>query len=390
MYVEVTSDNAGLTYKRARTAEDRRRIAHEAAVLRQVAHPGIVQLLSTEGAEPVETLVLRTVDGGDLTTLGPEPMPVIAGLGAAVATTVADLHALGYCHGGIEASHVLLDEAGRPVLCSLGRATATAPEADRQHHDDLRALAVMLLQLIPPGGSSRVSRMLRGLATPSRRRPRRDAGWLARHLMSMVPDARLPGPDHAGGPAPASGSAGDDRPGRPAGPLRRITAVPTGRLVGVGAGFCLLVASVAVLVDRNATSAPSHRGPASDPSRAWASDPAAVPCPIVDHGCVPIPLSAGAVAGPAGRYALGQPGDVVVMGRWDCGPTAFPAVLRPGPGDVWTFDSWATSDDPVVGRLVGRVPSASSLRVLPGPSGCDALEVDRRSLPPVTIPEADR
>ncbi len=201
-------------------------------MLRQVAHPGIVQLLSTEGADPVDTLVLRTVGGGDLTTLGPEPMPVIAGLGAAVATTMADLHALGYCHGGIEASHVLLDEAGRPVLCSLGRATATAPDADRQHHDDLRALAVMLLQLIPPGGSGRVSRMLRGLATPGRRRPRRDASWLARHLMSMVPDARLPGPDRAGGPAPAVRVRGR----RPAGSSGRAASANHGRSHGPAGG----------------------------------------------------------------------------------------------------------------------------------------------------------
>ena len=70
MYMEVTSDDAGLTYKRARTADERRRIEHEAAVLRRVAHPGIVQLLGTEGADPPEALVLRTVSGGDLTALG--------------------------------------------------------------------------------------------------------------------------------------------------------------------------------------------------------------------------------------------------------------------------------------------------------------------------------
>ena len=208
---------------------------------------------------------------------------------------------LGFCHGGIEASHVLLDEAGRPVLCSLGRskATATAPDADRQHDDDLRALATMLLQLLPPGGSGRVARMLRGLATPGRRRPRRDASWLARHLMSMVPDARLPGPDHRRrGPRPRPASASDDRPGRPSGPLRRITAVPPGRLVGVGAGFCVLVQVWPCW--STGSGAPAHRGPASDPSRAWASGPAAAPCPVVDHGCVPIPLSAGAVVGPGG------------------------------------------------------------------------------------------
>ena len=67
--------------------------------------------------------------------------------------------------------------------------------------ESARALAVMLLRLLPPDGSSSVVRMLRGLATPGRRRPRRDATWLAHQLMSMVPDARLPGPRCTGASA---------------------------------------------------------------------------------------------------------------------------------------------------------------------------------------------
>jgi hypothetical protein len=324
-------------------------------------------------------------------------MPVIAGLGAAVATTVADLHALGFCHGGIEASHVLLDEAGRPVLCSLSRSkdTSTAADADRQRDDDLRALAIMLLQLLPPDGATRVARVLRGLASSRRPRLRRDASWLARQLMSMVPDARLPDPGCAGELTPVSPAAGHDRVPARSGSPRRTRAVPPGRRVGISLGVGILVASVAVMADRVAASASSHRGTASKPSPAsavsegpnvQASGPAESPCPVVDNGCVPISLPGGAVNGPSGRYVVGQPGDVVVTGRWGCGPTAFPAVLRPGTGAVWTFDSWATPNNPVVGRLAGRVASARSLRVVPGPSGCDTLEVDRRSLPPVTIP----
>jgi hypothetical protein len=373
--MDVTSDDTGLTFKRARTAEERRRIEHEAAVLRQAAHPGIVQLLATEGGDPTEALVLRTVSGGDLTAMAAQPTPVIAGLGAAVATTVADLHALGFSHGGIEASHVLLDEAGRPVLCSLGRskATVTATGADRLHEDDLRALAAMLLQLLPRDGPSRVARTLRSLATPGRRHPRRDASWLARHLTAAVPDARLPGSGTAGAPA-ASGA--HCRSGRLSGPIRRIMAVPPGKLVGAGVGCCVLIAGAAVLADREA---------ASGRPAAGAAGPAAAPCPAADDGCVPIPGSAGGLIGPAGRYQLGQPGDVIVMGRWRCSPTALPAVLRPRTGDVWTFDSWPAPDHPLVGRLVAHVTSASSLRVRPGPSGCDELEIDRPDLPPVTI-----
>jgi hypothetical protein len=372
--MEVDCDN-GLTYKRARTAGERRRIEHEAAVLRRVAHPGIVQLVGTEGAGSPGALVLRTVNGGDLTSLGTQPMPVIAGLGAAVATTVADLHALGFCHGAIEPSHVLLDEGGRPVLCSLSRsqATATIPDADRLRADDLRALATMLLQLLPPDGSVRLIRTLRRLSD-QRRRPRHDASWLARRLISIVPDAGLPAPVQPGGPA----AGGEDRRAHERPPRPRIR----GGLVGAGAavGFCMLIAAGAVFADRGAV---SHRSDVQ-------VSPPATECPVVDDGCIPIPADSGVLVGPAGRYEVGQPGDVVVMGRWACSETAFPAVLRPGTGQVWTFGSWPAPDDPVVGRLVARVASAASLRVLPGRSACDQLSVDRRDLPPVTVATAGR
>ncbi len=419
--MNVTTDGFGLTYKQARTANEQRRLEHEAAVLRRVAHPGVVQLLDTQGASPPEALVLRTVRGGDLTALGAQPTPVIAGLGAALATTVADLHALGYSHGGIEASHVLLDEAGRPVLCSLSRshATATSPDAERLRDEDLRALAVLLLQLLAPGGSGRVARTLRDIATPTRRRPRRDASWLARHLISAVPDARLPGPDrdststtdsahqlpeppadraHHQLPEPGRDRAlttdtalhqlpEPDRAGTPATAIthrrprgsrshRRIRPGPRSRLVTGGVGLCIVVASSAVL---------AGWATAAAPSRAHRPGQAAAPCPVVDHGCVPIAGHGGVLVEPMGRYQVGRPGDVVVMGRWGCGGTAFPAVLRPGTGDVWSFNSWPTADDPVVGRLVGHVGLAWSLRVRPGRSGCDQLEIDRRDLPPVTI-----
>jgi hypothetical protein len=49
------------------------------------------------------------------------------------------------------------------------------------------------------------------------------------------------------------------------------------------------------------------------------------------------------------------------------------------------FDSWPAPDHPLVGQLVAHVTSASSLRVRPGRSGCDELEIDRRELPPITI-----
>ncbi len=384
--MEVTSDADGLTYKRARTGDERRRLEHEAAVLRRMAHPGIVQLLGTEGAEPADGLVLRTVSGGDLTSVVLQSVAVIAGLGAALATTVADLHAVGFSHGGIEASHVLLDEAGRPVLCSFGRseeASAGSPNGERRYDDDVRALATMLLHLLPPAGSVRVARALRKVAAPGRRRPRRDARWLARRLVSAVPDARLPGPEHPGPAAPASEATAEDaghqdpRSSRP----RRLASRPRRHLVRIGVGFGVLMLGVAVV---------AGWGAASGPSRRHSTSGLAAACPAADDGCVPVTLQDGVLDEPTGRYQVGGPGDVIVVGRWRCGATAFPALLRPATGDVWIFDSWPGPRHPVVGRMIAHLTSASSLRVRPGLTGCDQLEIDRRNLPPVTIPRVTR
>ena len=73
-----------------------------------------------------------------------------------------------------------------------------------------------------------------------------------------------------------------------------------------------------------------------------------------------MPLAEGILSTDAGRYRIGSPGDTVVLGRWDCGPIALPALLHPGTGQVWVFDRW-----PVDGADVA--PAAGVQRV--GPSG---------------------
>lgn len=91
--------------------------AEEEALAAAGGHPGVVAPVG------VEEGVLRTrmVDGCSLAELGPLAADEVAGVAAAVAATLADLHDLGLAHGGIEAAHVLVGRDGRVVLCSLGR-----------------------------------------------------------------------------------------------------------------------------------------------------------------------------------------------------------------------------------------------------------------------------
>lgn len=108
-------------------------------------------------------------------------------------------------------------------------------------------------------------------------------------------------------------------------------------------------------------------------------------CPAVDWGCQPLSGTDGVFTLPAGRYRVGGPGDVIVLGRWTCATTALPALLRPSSGQVWVFASWARGRHDVEARLVATVPASRSLRVVAGPRGCDRLDVLRRGASPLLV-----
>ena len=169
-----------------------------------------------------------------------------------------------------------------------------------------------------------------------------------------------------GGPASGTVSEGR-RPGRGRPPP------PAGR----GGGRLLPSRAAAALLVVRSVGGPS-------PGSVETAAPG-IPCPPVDEGCAPLGAPGGYLTGAAGRYQVGLPGDVIVLGRWQCGPVVEPAVLRPRTGEVWTFDAWPTAAQPQVGRLADRVRSARDLRTLPQASGCDRLEVERPGMPPATI-----
>jgi hypothetical protein len=294
---------------------------------------------------------------------------VIAGLGAAVVTIVADLHDLGVCHRAIDAAHVLVDRDGRPVLCSFGRAArhADAGAAPGCGVDDVRALAGLLLDHLAGGASGRLGRTLRRAAGSGRSRRGSDARWLARQLAFSVPGARLVDPAMSGDAAQVGRRSTSEVP--EPGPSQLVRWWPPPGWAAMAGGALALTLVVAGLLMTSSTVAGSRSV-----------------CPAVDDRCGPIPTPGGIVSTAFGRYSVARPGDVVVVGRWHCAGTALPALLRPSTGQLWAFDAWPGAGRAVVGRPVGRdLVSAWSLRVVPQRAGCDAVEVERRGRPPVTI-----
>jgi hypothetical protein len=289
------------------------------------------------------------------------------------------------------------------VLCSLGRARFHRPgpsQEDRRR--DVAGLATALVGCLSEEGLPRTHRRL----TKALRRAqagKMSAKEMLQAIRRAVPDAALPdlagrGPNvvPATGPlnvptayppdaemAPAvlspsptniaGGRQGGSRSGR-AGAL--ILARRWLVIAGLGTAAALLaVAAAKVVLGPPGAERPALAGPAGVSSPAPAGG--ATFCPPEDGGCRPLPMSGTEFSTPTGSWNLGQPGDVVVLGRWTCHDPATPAVLQPATGRVWLFDSWSTGSGGERGRLLATIPDARSLVTVPGTSACDRLAVVR-------------
>lgn len=405
----------------AESAVDDGLLQRVARTLDELRHPGLVELVAAgpgvAGAWELRTRWVGPEVGHDQVHLSGAH---VAGIGAAVATTLADLHSLGWSHGAVSAEHILLDRDGRPILCGLSGAGRLSDPSDAEA--DTSSLTRVLEDLATRTGCGQdrsLDRALRGrfrssqavvlarrLADP-RLAPALPAGLEVLSAGSSIPPApaaefapvisseedreRPAGATapHEAGPATESptqvnGGAGSRR-ARTAGAT--VAEAGTGRpvvdlalrwpeIVGRARRSRRLAAGVVLVGLLAGTLAV---GPAVVGSRT------APACPAVDQGCRPVPTAGGVLVTPTGHYRVGAPGDVVVLGRWACGPVALPALLHPVSGAVWIFDRWPTPSADVAARSLGRVPGARSLAVVAGRDGCDTLEAERAGAPPVAV-----
>jgi hypothetical protein len=108
---------------------------------------------------------------------------------------------------------------------------------------------------------------------------------------------------------------------------------------------------------------------------------------VAGSGCrVPVVWSSGLVTvslAPSRqpvRFVLGQAGDELLLGDWDCRRRATPALYRPATGQVFYFGAWAepghdvapSREDPT--RITHGVPRVAR----PAASGCERVDVTRR------------
>ena len=347
----------------------------EWAVARSARHDRLVQAVALADVDGQRALCLAPCCPGSLAELVTPPLDpgAAAGLVVDVAGALAALHGAGWVHGRIDATHVLVGLDGRAVLAGLGGArrapAAGGPEAGTTTPgpttpDDVAALAHLVTGLLEPSatdpGAVGLRSVLRRMADddPGQRPTAATAAELATRFGPPARPLAPPGrttraPDAEGAAAPpTAGLARPDRPGRSA--LRRAAALGVVAVGFVALGLRLLLA-------------PSGDGTGPPPSAPCPLDGAPAPSAGVDtavadvdgRGCsVPVRWSASTgvleVVTPEGlrRYALGGPGDRLVLGDWDCDGRATPVLVRPGEVVGWRYPRWPTDDEPVPGDPV--------------------------------------
>jgi len=95
-------------------------VARELEVLEAARHPGVVEVVGLDEGPDGPRIRTAPFDGVPLADLASLTIEEAAGTVAVVASTLADLHDLGFVHGALTAERILVRSDGRPVLCGFG------------------------------------------------------------------------------------------------------------------------------------------------------------------------------------------------------------------------------------------------------------------------------
>ena len=437
----MTTDATGrrVMAKVGASAEEAARLEREADLLDAARHPGVVDLVGVDGTGVGSLLLTAHVEGPTLAAVGPLPLEEAAGLLAALASTLADLHEIGLVHGAVCPEHVIVGPGGRPVLCGLaygGRAgdpAGPAPAVGKAFADPARAgaervspafdvfgvgaLARFLAPSPPPGHAlARVA----GEATVDDPDARPPARAVAEALQEDVPAARLPRGLVAPAPAPAPARSAPADPlaalRRPVAGARRwprprfsVALAATASVVAVGGAIAFAGSAhppapepvievgaapphevqpgpTTTRAGLTSTSTPTSTSPATTTTTTAAA--ARRECPVatavlqadVDGDGCPDALryADGLLEAGSVRWALGQTGDLVAAGDWGCQGTRTLALFRPSTGEVFRFDGWATPGQDVRATAVVRVPGGVAIRAADvDRDGCHEAVVER-------------
>jgi hypothetical protein len=337
--------------KTATSEPERGQLRHEAQVLLRARHPGVVVIAAFTDQDASTRLTIAGVDGCTLADAPPkQPLDALR-FTAALARTIADLHAMGIAHRSLRADHVLCRADGRPLLCEFGDATTKAGDADRLGDAQaLRNLVELIAAAIAPEShGSRAAGALRSLAADLRNEP--------------LPAAPADVATRAGRAASRHAVRFRRRPRRRR--PHRVTAFALGPAIVLG---------TVVLWSRRAGDVPSTSAPA------LISTSGATSVPI---GRTPTRVDAGGA-----QFDVGQAGDQVLIADWHCDGEPSAALLRPSTGEVFVFAALPAAGETLTGRRVATVIDAVSIVDDRTDAACPPLAVRRAD--GTTFPIGDR
>jgi len=355
-----------IAVKRADPGDIRRRRA-EADLLSRLDHPGVVRFVAFVDGDRAE---LRTSYVGTETWARTPPTAddsIIAGL-AAVASTVADLHEFGTSHGALATDHVVVSRDRRPILCGLADAQPLDASAEL---DDLVGLAGIMRDLSTAAGDG-----LRAELDDIARRAA--SGELTAHdVREEIASLSTQSPAEAA-------SRRRHRPATRVGLLFALALTLAGVVVGLGLaspGDPPPEQTTTTLVVRTRERAtPSTRGPTAPTTRAATTSTTMATTTTVPPPGVEL-IHEGR------RYGLGAPGDIVVIGDWDCDGIATPALLRLADRTVAVFDRWPEPEATLPASVASIAPGAIGLETVDN-EGCHRLRVLETDGSHLFIPEA--
>lgn len=342
--IEEGEEGPKIASKWAGSPADLSNLRREAEMLALAQHPGVVELLDVSFSTTDGVIRLRHVDGTDLARVEEITALELAGVAAAIASTLADLHLMGVVHGAVTADHILIDTIGRPLLCGFGSAQ---PIEQAEPSDDVAQLGETILTLASraAGGQRETVRALATWASSPDRQGRPSAAELAAAYADRIPDSHLLRRSRY---RPADGPLRREPVRRPS--ARSLIAVPA-LVAALLTGWMIFHRSPPKPAPAAATSDPTVPRPECDRS---SSDPTDLACPFRFR------FSNGILEAGDRRWKIGSPGDRVAVAEWGCRGERSPVLLDSRSGRVWAFDKWADTAE-VVGRSIGVAPEGEEL-----------------------------
>lgn len=421
---------------------DLARLRHEATVLAELDHPHVVRILEVVEDDGLAVVMQLATGGSleDLLAARPRLAPgEVVAVAVPLADALASAHRRGVLHGDVKPANVLFTSDGEPLLSDFGvarwlaaRTTASAsvggtpeylaPEVlDGSPPDpssDVYALGVVCYEALagwlPYTGATplavvraadrgehpplaEVEGVPRALAEAVERalaRSRDDrtasADELSRALRASLPagEVALPGP----APARPAGTVSSDRgrrgtrtfgprpssPGRASGGRRRWPLV---------AGVAVLAVGLPVLWLRQREDEPTTSTTrCTDPEPEVPEGAELLQGDFDGDGCLSFAVRQGVeLAAPVDReedgprrYRIGEDGDRLLLGDWNCDLIDTPGLYRPATGEVFYFDAWTEPGAPLAGAdpvLSGQLGATPRLGTAEG-TGCDAIVLE--------------